>query len=42
MVLGPKKSTEAALQIFIKITQEAIEKKNPSGIFLDLTKLMIY
>jgi len=34
MVLGQKKSTETALQIFIKNTQEAIQKKmNPSGIF---------
>jgi hypothetical protein len=30
MVLGQKKSTEAALQIFIKSTQEAIEKKQPN------------
>jgi len=27
MALGQKKSTETALQIFIKSTQEAIEKK---------------
>ena len=34
-----KKSTETALQVFIKNVQEAIEKKiNPTGIFLDLTK----
>jgi hypothetical protein len=34
-----KKSTEAALQIFIKSVQEATENKvNPTGIFLDLTK----
>jgi len=34
-----RKSIETALQIFIKSTQEAIQKKiNPTGIFLDLTK----
>jgi predicted aconitase len=33
-----KKSTETALQIFIKSTQEVIKKMNPIGIFLDLTK----
>jgi retron-type reverse transcriptase len=34
-----KKSTETALQVFIKSVQEAIEKKmNPNGIFLYLTK----
>jgi hypothetical protein len=34
-----KKSTKIALQVFIKSTQEAIEKKmNPVQIFLDLTK----
>ena len=38
MVLGPKKSAETALKIFIKSTQEAIEKKNLIWIFLDLTK----
>jgi hypothetical protein len=27
-----------ALQIFIKSVQEATEKKNPIGIFLDLTE----
>jgi L-2-hydroxyglutarate oxidase LhgO len=30
MVLGPKKSAEIALKIFIKSTQEAIEKKKPN------------
>ena len=38
MVLGPKKSAETALKIFIKSTQEAIEKRNLIWIFLDLTK----
>ena len=34
-----KKSTETALQVFIKSVQETIEKKmNQIGIFLDLTK----
>ena len=35
-----KKSTETALQIFTKSVQEAIERKlNPTGVFLDLTKV---
>jgi hypothetical protein len=39
MALGQKKSTETTLPIFIKSTREATEKKkNPIGIFLDLTK----
>jgi hypothetical protein len=39
MVLGPKTSTETALQIFIKSVQDAIEKKmSPFGIYLDFTK----
>jgi exonuclease III len=34
-----KRSTETALQTFIKCVQESIENKtNPTGIFLDLTK----
>jgi hypothetical protein len=31
MVLGQKKSTQRALQIFIKSAQEAIEKKNEAN-----------
>jgi len=34
-----KKSTETALQIFIKRTQEATEKKKPNSNILDLTKV---
>jgi hypothetical protein len=37
-----KKSTETALQVFIKSVQEAIEKKiNSIRIFLDLTKAYV-
>jgi hypothetical protein len=38
MVLGPNKSTETELQIFIKSVQEAIEKKCTQSEILDLKK----